>query len=53
MTDYIHKINGNIGKSSLNVVLPIDFLKELQMKKGDFVKINKDDDKIIIKKLEV
>lgn len=53
MTDYIHRINGNIGKTSLNVVLPKDFLIDLQMQKGDFVKINKDNDKIIIKKLEV
>jgi len=53
MTDYIHRINGILGKTSLNVVLPKDLLKELQMQKGDFVKINKEEDKIIIKKLEV
>ncbi len=53
MEDYIHRINGNIGKTSLNVVLPKNFIEELQMQKGDFVKINKDNDKIIIKKLKV
>ncbi|MDF0680305.1 MAG: AbrB/MazE/SpoVT family DNA-binding domain-containing protein [Candidatus Nitrosocosmicus sp.] len=53
MKGYIHRINGILGKTSLTVVLPKDFLKELQMQKGDFVKINKDNDKIVIEKLEV
>ncbi len=53
MPGYIHKINGILGKTSLTVVLPKDFLKELHMQRGDFVKINKDNDKIVIQKLEV
>ncbi len=51
--EYIHKLNGKIGKTSLSVVLPKNFLKELQMQKGDFVEIDKNDEKIIIKKLKV
>ena len=53
MEEYIHKINGVIGKTSLNVVLPKNFINELNIQKGDFVEINKDDDKIVIKKLRV
>ncbi len=53
MPGYIHRINGILGKTSLTVVLPKDLLKELQMQRGDFVKINKDNDRIIIEKLEV
>jgi antitoxin component of MazEF toxin-antitoxin module len=53
MSGYIHRINGILGKTSLTVVLPKDLLKELHMQRGDFVKINKDNDKIIIEKLEV
>ena len=53
MTRYINRINGILGKTSLTVVLPKEFLKELHMQRGDFVKINKDNDKIIIEKLEV
>ena len=53
MEEYIHKINGVIGKTSLNVVLPKNFINDLNIQKGDFVEINKDDDKIVIKKLRV
>ncbi|MDN5845166.1 MAG: AbrB/MazE/SpoVT family DNA-binding domain-containing protein [Candidatus Nitrosocosmicus sp.] len=53
MGQTIHKINGRDDKATVNVVLPITFIKELQIQKGDFVVINKEDDKIIIKKLEV
>ena len=53
MTDYIHRINGILGKTSLTVVLPKDFITDLHMQKGDFVKIKKDNDKIVIQKLEV
>lgn len=53
MKDYIHRINGILGKTSLTVVLPQGFIKDLHMQKGDFVKINKEDDRIVIQKLEV
>lgn len=53
MGQSIHKINGRMGKPTLNVVLPITFAKDLQIQRGDFVTIDKEDDKIVIKKLEV
>ncbi|WP_458746103.1 AbrB/MazE/SpoVT family DNA-binding domain-containing protein [Candidatus Nitrosocosmicus sp. T] len=52
MEEYIHKINGVLGKASHSVVLPKNFIDELHIQKGDFVKINRDNNKIIIKKLE-
>jgi antitoxin component of MazEF toxin-antitoxin module len=52
MRQSIHKINGRMGKPTLNVVLPITLAKDLQIQRGDFVTI-KEDDKIVIKKLEV
>ena len=53
MVQSIHKINGRVDKTTLNVVLPLTFTKDLQIQRGDFVVINKENDKIIIKKLEV
>lgn len=53
MEEYIHRINGVIGKTSVSVVLPKNIIKELHIQKGDFVGINRDNNKIIIKKLEV
>ena len=53
MLIHIHKINGLIGKASLSVVLPGNFLKELQIVKGDLLEINKEKDRIVIKKLMV
>lgn len=49
---HIHKINGLIGKVSLSVVLPRNFLKDLGIVKGDFVEIDKEKDQILIKKLK-
>lgn len=52
MSFKIHKIN-KLSKASLSVILPKGFLQELTIEKGDFVEINKEDDKITIKKLKV
>jgi antitoxin component of MazEF toxin-antitoxin module len=52
MSCKIHKIN-KLSKASSGVILPKGFLQELEIEKGDFVEINKDEDKIIIKKLKV
>ncbi len=52
METFIHKING-VGKASLNVVIPHNILDDLDIAKGDFVEINRDLNKIIIKKLMV
>ncbi len=51
MNSKIHKIN-KLSKASLSVILPSDFLKELAIEKGDFVQINKENDRIIVKKLK-
>ncbi|MDF0682430.1 MAG: hypothetical protein P0116_15850 [Candidatus Nitrosocosmicus sp.] len=48
----IHKIS-KINNSSLGVILPQTYSKELSIGKGDFVEINKENDMIIIKKLRV
>jgi len=48
---HIRKISGVDGKTSLNAVLPRGILRELGITKGDFVEIHKENDGIIIKKL--
>lgn len=53
MNQHVHRINGTIGKSSLSVILPINILKDLNIAKGDYVGINRREDHIIIRKLEV
>ncbi len=52
MTLKIHKVN-KLSKASLSVILPKVFLKELEIEKGDFVEIDKENDRIIVKKLRV
>lgn len=52
MEEYIHKINGIIGKASLSVVLPKKILSALKIGKGDFVEINKEQEKIVIRKIK-
>jgi AbrB family looped-hinge helix DNA binding protein len=53
MQDYIHKVNGIIGKASLSVVLPKNIIKDLHIQKGDYVEITRSNEEIIIKKLRV
>lgn len=52
MGEYIHKINGIIGKASLSVVLPKNILSALKIGKGDFVEINREQEKIVIRKIK-
>ena len=52
MSFKIHKII-KLSKASLGAILPKGFLNELAIEKGDFVEINKENDKITIKKLKV
>lgn len=51
MKQYIHKVNGIPGKTSLNIVIPKNILQFLSIRKGDFVEINRIKDKIIINRL--
>lgn len=53
MNKHIHKINGVDGKTSLSVVIPHTILENLNIVKGDFVEIDRKEDKIIIRKLKV
>ncbi len=48
----IHKIF-QLSKASFGAILPKGYLEELSIEKGDFVEINRENDKIIIKKLKV
>ena len=52
MNPKIHNII-KMSEASRGVILPKGFLQELEIEKGDFVEINKENDKIIIKKLRV
>jgi len=52
MEQYIHKIHGINDKTSLNVVIPHNIVEHLRISRGDFVEINQEENKIIIKKLE-
>ncbi len=52
MSCKIHKII-KMSKASLGSILPKGYLEELAIEKGDFIEINKENDKIIIKKLKV
>lgn len=52
MGQYIHKINGIIGKASLSVVLPKNILSTLKIGKGDFVEIDREQEKIVIRKIK-
>ena len=42
-----------LSKASLGAILPKSYLEELAIEKGDFIEINQENDKIIIKKLKV
>ena len=48
----IHKTI-KLSKASLGAILPKSYLEELAIEKGDFIEINQENDKIIIKKLKV
>jgi len=44
------KIQGLVGDCSFSVVLPKDFALDLGIEKGDYVKVYKENNKIIIEK---
>jgi antitoxin component of MazEF toxin-antitoxin module len=50
-TDYEYrKIQGLIGESSFSIILPKKYATDIGLNKGDFVKVHKIDNKIIIEK---
>jgi AbrB family looped-hinge helix DNA binding protein len=44
------KVQGLIGESSFSIVLPKAFAARLNIKKGDFVKVTQDGDRIIVER---
>jgi antitoxin component of MazEF toxin-antitoxin module len=51
MTDIgYRKIQGHVGEQSFSVVLPKYYAVHLRIHKGDFVKVSKEENKIIIEK---
>jgi len=52
MNPVIHKIS-LINNSSLGVVIPKNYTKDLSIEKGDYVEINKENDIITIRKLRM
>lgn len=44
------KIQGLMGETSFSVILPKQYALDLGIMKGDFVKVKKEQDKIIIEK---
>lgn len=44
------KIQGLIGDASLSIILPKEYANRLEFRKGDFVKIYQDSNKIIIER---
>ena len=46
------KIQGLVGESSFSLVLPKQFAITLGIKKGDFVKVRQEENRIIIEKAD-
>ena len=44
------KIQGLVGNKSFSIVLPKQFAINLEIKKGDFVKVHQDGNRIIIER---
>lgn len=46
----VRKVQGLIGEQSFSIVLPKQYATNLQIGKGDFVKVTQQDNKIIVEK---
>jgi bifunctional DNA-binding transcriptional regulator/antitoxin component of YhaV-PrlF toxin-antitoxin module len=46
----IRKVQGLVGEQSFSIVLPKQYATNLQIGKGDFVKVTQQDNKIIVEK---
>jgi antitoxin component of MazEF toxin-antitoxin module len=44
------KVQGLIGETSFSIILPKKYATDIGMSKGDFVKVYKDGDKIVLEK---
>jgi hypothetical protein len=44
------KVHGLIGETSFSIILPKQYAVDLGIGKGDFVKVHKDDGRIVIEK---
>jgi bifunctional DNA-binding transcriptional regulator/antitoxin component of YhaV-PrlF toxin-antitoxin module len=47
----IRKVQGLVGEQSFSIVLPKQYATNLQIGKGDFVKVTQQDNKIIVEKV--
>lgn len=46
------KVQGLVGEQSFSVILPKQYAINLNIGKGDFVKVHQENDKIIIEKVD-
>jgi hypothetical protein len=46
----VRKVQGLVGEHSFSIVLPKQYATNLQIGKGDFVKVTQQDNKIIVEK---
>jgi hypothetical protein len=46
----VRKVQGLVGEQSFSIVLPKQYATNLQIGKGDFVKVIQQDNKIIVEK---
>lgn len=47
---HTHRIEGLVGQQSFSLILPKQYAMNLGIKKGDFVKVRQEGNKIIIEK---
>jgi len=52
MPNQYRKIQGLVGESSFSLVLPKQFAINLGIKKGDFVKVRQEENRIVIEKAD-
>jgi antitoxin component of MazEF toxin-antitoxin module len=49
----VRKIQGLVGEQSFSVVLPKNYATNLQIGKGDYVKVTQQNNRIIIEKAQI
>jgi phosphate uptake regulator len=46
----VRKVQGLVGEQSFSIVLPKQYATNLQIGKGDYVKVTQQDNKIVVEK---
>jgi hypothetical protein len=49
-TNFYRRIQGLVGEQSFSIILPKQYAINLGIRKGDFVKVRQEDQKIIVEK---